>query len=98
MVILRLALIPSDNHQRLLVEVTDTGIGIDDSQKERVLEAFAQVSSSFNRRFEGVGLGLTICHHISQIVGGTLRIEDNDKQGTRVIVELPVEVVDDPDG
>ncbi|ASP38630.1 hypothetical protein CHH28_08045 [Bacterioplanes sanyensis] len=95
MVVVRLALVEQETAKHLLVEVTDTGIGIDDEHKEKVLEAFAQANSSFSRRYDGVGLGLTICNHICQIVGGHLRIEDNERQGTRVLVELPVEVLDD---
>ena len=74
----------------LVIRVTDTGIGIADDQKQRVLEAFAQVDSSFNRRHEGIGLGLTICHHITRTLGGHLRLEDNPGGGTCVTVEYPL--------
>ncbi|GGY48347.1 histidine kinase [Bacterioplanes sanyensis] len=94
MVVLHLALDQSLTPAQLRIAVTDTGIGIADEQKTRVLEAFAQVSSSFNRRYEGAGLGLTICHHISQILEGELHIEDNAGHGTRVTVILPVDMVE----
>ncbi len=81
------------NKPWLMIQVTDTGIGIADDQKQRVLEAFAQVDSSFNRRHEGIGLGLTICHHITRILGGRLRLEDNPGGGTRVTVEYPLQPV-----
>ena len=49
------------------------------------------MDSSFNRRHEGIGLGLTICHHITRILGGHLRLEDNPGGGTRVTVEYPLQ-------
>lgn len=75
---------------RLTVQVTDTGIGIPDHQKQSVLNAFAQVSSSFNREYEGMGLGLTITHHITTLLGGSLTLQDNPSGGTRVVAEFPV--------
>jgi CheY-like chemotaxis protein len=55
-----------------------------------VLEAFSQVSSSFNRRYDGLGLGLTICHHISQILAGHITFEDNLGGGTCIAVTIPL--------
>lgn len=91
-VVVELDLMHGEAAERLRIQVADTGIGIADDQKEKVLEAFSQVSSSFNRRYDGIGLGLTITHHISHILGGSLKLEDNPGGGTRVVVELPVEI------
>lgn len=79
-----------DGEQRLCVVVSDTGIGIADEDKQRVLEAFSQISSSFNRRYDGIGLGLTISSHISRLLGGRLSLENTSSGGTRVKVEFPV--------
>jgi len=74
----------------LAVSVQDTGIGIAEDQKQRVLEAFAQVNSSFSRRYEGIGLGLTITQHICSLLGGQLNIISDGNTGTRVEATLPV--------
>lgn len=78
----------------LIIRVTDTGIGIDDDQKQEVLEAFSRGDTSFSRRYEGMGLGLTISHHVSQILNGHLLLEDNPRgSGTQVKVVLPIQAV-----
>lgn len=92
-VLLQLSWRKSDADSLIEISVTDTGIGIDGSQKERVLEAFAQANSSFSRRHEGIGLGLTISHHICRALGGSLRIEDGDGRGTRVTATLPAQAI-----
>ena len=90
MVVVQLQLIKRDEHEWLTISVTDTGIGIPENQKQQVLEAFAQVNSSFNRRHAGIGLGLTISHHISRILGGQIEIFDGINGGTKVLVEFPL--------
>jgi two-component system, sensor histidine kinase len=90
MVVVQLQLVKNNNHDWLSISVTDTGIGIPEDHKQRVLEAFAQVNSSFNRRHAGVGLGLTITHHISRILGGHIEISDGINGGTRVLVDFPL--------
>lgn len=77
----------------LVINVTDTGIGIPDHQKDSVLAAFSQVSSSFSRKYDGMGLGLTITHHISTMLDGSLTLKDNPGGGTIVSVEFPVTVM-----
>ncbi|WP_320819231.1 response regulator [Thalassolituus sp.] len=79
-----------DDSEKLRIVVRDSGIGIPADQQSQVLEAFSQVSSSFNRRYDGLGLGLTICHHISQILAGHIAFEDNPGGGTCVAVTIPL--------
>lgn len=95
-VIVELKLTRFNDQDCLSIRVSDTGIGIPDDKKQKVLEAFSQVNSSFNRRYEGVGLGLTISYHISRMLGGRLFLQDNPSGGTRVVVELPIELAAEP--
>lgn len=92
MVVVQLQLIKHDGNDWLAISVTDTGIGIPENQKQQVFEAFAQVNSSFNRRYAGIGLGLTICHHISRILAGHIEIHDGLHGGTNVLVRFPLGV------
>lgn len=55
------------------VTISDTGIGIEPHQLDKVFHAFTQSDSSITRRFGGLGIGLTIAHDIVQAHGGTIR-------------------------
>ncbi|WP_430460058.1 response regulator [Thalassolituus sp. LLYu03] len=100
MVSLKLSMQASADGSVLSIRVTDTGIGIAAGHKEKVLEAFSQANSSFSRRHEGVGLGLTISHHICRMLGGDLALQDAPGRGTDVMASIPAQLVmvqTDPD-
>jgi two-component system, NarL family, sensor histidine kinase BarA len=71
------------------VRVTDTGIGIPMTERERVFDAFYQVDSSSTREQGGTGLGLSIVKRLVEAHDGIVRIEDNEPQGTVFVVVLP---------
>jgi len=62
--------------------VRDTGIGIPAARQKAVFEAFSQADDSTTRRFGGTGLGLTICLHLVQMMGGRLWLESVENQGS----------------
>lgn len=93
-VIVAIDLVKHGAQSRLRIVVTDTGIGIPDDKRELIFEAFSQVSSSFNRRYDGIGLGLTITHHVIHVLGGRISLDDTPGGGTVVHVELPATVVE----
>lgn len=74
-------------------EVTDTGIGIRDSDKDLIFEAFTQVDSSSTRRYEGIGAGLSIVRHLIQLLEGKLEVESEIHEGTSIKVRIPVKSV-----
>lgn len=59
----------------LVIDVSDTGIGIADADKERIFDAFTQVSQGEARAHDGVGLGLHIVRTVSDRMGGQLSID-----------------------
>ena len=71
------------------IEVTDTGIGISEEQKETIFESFTQASQGTNRRFGGTGLGLTISQQFVQRMGGRIGVESQLGQGSIFWLELP---------
>ena len=69
--------------ERILVEVTDTGIGMTPEQMARVFEEFAQADSSTTRHYGGTGLGLAIVNGLVLAMGGTIDIDSTPGRGTR---------------
>jgi PAS domain S-box-containing protein len=67
----------------LRISVTDTGIGINDDQLERIFEGFAQAEASTTRRFGGTGLGLVICKRLVQLMGSQLQVASEVGRGSR---------------
>lgn len=71
---------------KLVVEVSDTGIGISADALERIFAPFEQADPSIHPRFGGLGLGLSIAHTFTEAQGGTLKAESNGvDQGARFI-------------
>ncbi|HPT48971.1 MAG TPA: response regulator [Accumulibacter sp.] len=62
--------------------IRDTGIGIPAERQNIIFEAFSQADDSTTRRFGGTGLGLTICTHLVQMMGGRLWLESVEGQGS----------------
>ena len=62
--------------------VRDSGIGIPLARQSAIFEAFAQADDSTTRRFGGTGLGLTICAHLVQMMGGKLWLDSVEGQGS----------------
>jgi len=59
----------------LVFKVSDTGIGMNDEQIERIFAPFVQADSSTTRKYGGTGLGLSIVTSLVELMGGTLQIE-----------------------
>lgn len=70
--------------------VKDTGIGIAADRLEKIFEPFAQADASMSRRFGGTGLGTTISRQLVELMGGRLRVESTEGQGSCFSIELPL--------
>jgi PAS domain S-box-containing protein len=73
------------------IDISDTGVGMTESQLSRVFESFEQADGSMTRRFGGTGLGLSIVRQLVLLMGGMITMQSNPGTGTdvRVIIPLP---------
>ena len=69
--------------------VIDSGIGVPAEERERIFERFYQVDSSARRRYQGTGLGLTICKHIVSQHGGRIWVQDAEGGGSQFHFTIP---------
>ncbi len=72
------------------MRVIDSGIGIPESERSRVFDAFYQVDSSSTREAGGTGLGLSIVKRLVDGHDGSVRIEANQPRGSVFVVTIPV--------
>jgi len=70
--------------------VRDSGIGIPADSLERMFDAFQQADSSISRRYGGTGLGLPIARTLAERMGGTLRAQSVEGQGSVFTLEIPL--------
>jgi PAS domain S-box-containing protein len=73
--------------------VSDTGIGIDAAQQQKLFSPFTQADASMTRRFGGTGLGLTITKNLVDLMDGSIAIDSAGAGGSRFSVSLPFKVI-----
>ena len=76
--------------QGVTVSVLDTGIGIDDSQFERIFESFQQAEESNTRAYGGTGLGLAVSKQLVELHGGQLTVQSVVGEGSCFSFTLPL--------
>ena len=81
---------PSKTGKVLSISVADTGIGIAPEVLPRLFEKFIQADNTMTRRFGGTGLGLTICRHMVELMGGKITVDSKLGEGTVFHVRLPL--------
>ena len=75
---------------RLLLRVTDTGVGIAVDDLKRIGDPFFQAGKTYQRRHEGTGLGLSIVKSLIALHAGELTVQSKVDEGTTVTVALPL--------
>lgn len=75
---------------KVLMHVTDTGIGIDQQFLPDLFNAFIQESDGLSRSHEGTGLGLAICAGLAILMNAGISVRSAKGQGSRFTVELPI--------
>ena len=83
----------ADGAAECVVEVGDTGIGIDPQHHDLVFREFAQVDASASRQHHGTGLGLTIARKLVELHGGRIWLESELGAGSRFFFTIPYPTV-----
>jgi signal transduction histidine kinase len=76
--------------ETVIVAFEDTGIGMNDTELERIFERFYRADKARTRTIEGTGLGLSIVKTIIDLHSGRINVRSKQNEGTTFIVELPI--------
>ena len=80
------------DHAQLMVNISDTGIGIPPDILDKIYEPFLQRETGLSRRYEGLGIGLSICKGVMQLLGGDITVSSRAGEGTDVLIALPIQI------
>ncbi|MBT0811289.1 response regulator [Litoribacter ruber] len=90
-----------DQNIFILIEVSDTGIGIPKSKQDTIFENYTQADSSINREFGGFGLGLSIVRKLINLMGGEIGVQspgklvnDSGPCGSTFWIHLPLQITE----
>ncbi|MDO8837512.1 MAG: ATP-binding protein [Parvibaculum sp.] len=82
----------------LLLEIEDTGIGMDETNLECIFDEFAQADQTHARHYEGTGLGLAITRRLVLAMGGRIEVESARGRGSVFRVHLPLPIAEPAPG
>ena len=82
-----------DGIEGLRFTLSDTGIGISREQISNLFEQFEQADTSYTRKYEGTGLGLTISRHFIKLLGGDIWATSEPNKGSQFYIWVPIRSV-----
>ena len=86
-------LVRSANNITIEFSVTDSGIGINAQQLQKIFEPYTQANSGISSKYGGTGLGLSICKNLVEMQGGKLRVESEENKGSVFRFEIPYAIM-----
>lgn len=85
-----------ETHINLIIEISDTGIGIPENKFDKIFEEFTQAEMNTTRQFGGTGLGLSIVKKLILLHNGHISLKSKPDEGTTFIFDLPYEICPEP--
>ena len=79
----------TDDKSNVLLVIRDHGKGVPENDLERIFQPFFRVAEARDRESGGVGLGLAIADRVIRFHGGTIRAENAQPAGLKVVIEIP---------
>lgn len=86
--------LPDTPFSIITFSVTDTGIGMSETQQQQLFKPFTQGDTSTTKRYGGTGLGLAITRHFCQMMGGEVFVKSQSGVGSTFTVHLPLTMED----
>ncbi|MEA1883507.1 MAG: response regulator [Thermotogota bacterium] len=83
------------NVHSLVIVIEDTGIGMDENTQKKLFDYFYQEDSSLQKKYSGIGLGLTLVKHYIQQFEGIINLKSNKQKGTRFEVIIPIKGIEE---
>jgi len=74
----------------LSFDVIDSGIGISKNKQSLLFQRFSQIDSSLTKKYQGSGLGLSICKEIVEMMGGSIQVHSEKKKGSVFTFKIPL--------
>lgn len=74
---------------QIVISVSDTGIGMEPGEIEKIFSPFHQIDNGLTRRHEGTGLGLSICKKLAEMMEGSIGVESQPGRGSVFYLHLP---------
>jgi signal transduction histidine kinase len=85
----RVSLLAERADDQYVLKVQDTGMGISERNLANVFSRFWQADDSSRRKYQGVGIGLALVKELTEVQGGTVAVQSEERKGTTFTVRLP---------
>lgn len=80
-----------EDKSQLVIDVTDSGIGMSPKAVSELFERFTQADTSITRKFGGTGIGMSITQSLISLMDGDIRVVSTEGKGTKFLVKLPLD-------